>query len=141
MSGTQGRKEEEFVVSESPFGEVISSYTRQQAIADGELIDVSETAKEAGICYPLCLTRAVWSHYVEVPDGVAHCQDEAGRLWDIVWMLRYGILRSGGGDEMLFKLRVANNDADWPEPVSLKAVCGPGDTALPVITVMLPDED
>lgn len=29
------------------FGEVIHSYTRAQAIADGVLVDISETAREA----------------------------------------------------------------------------------------------
>jgi hypothetical protein len=27
------------------------------------------------------------------------------------------------------------------ETVTLKAICGPGDTAEPVITIMLPEED
>ncbi|MFZ1074602.1 MAG: hypothetical protein WAO21_14335 [Verrucomicrobiia bacterium] len=35
--------------NESPFGEVIYSYTRKQAIADGFQVEVTETAKEAGI--------------------------------------------------------------------------------------------
>jgi hypothetical protein len=38
--------------SESLFGEVIFSYTRAQAIADGELVDVSMTAQEAGFRPP-----------------------------------------------------------------------------------------
>ncbi len=39
------------------FGEVISSYTRVQALEDGELIDVSKTAKEAGFVFPIAVTR------------------------------------------------------------------------------------
>ena len=49
------------------FGEVISAYTRAQAIEDGILVDVSETAREAGIRYPVALTRAVWESCVTVP--------------------------------------------------------------------------
>ena len=56
------------------------------------LIDVSQTAREAGIRWPVALTAAVWAKCVAVPPGVA-CQDEAGRLWDIVWMLRLAIGR------------------------------------------------
>jgi hypothetical protein len=33
------------------------------------------------------------------------------------------------------------NDNDRPKPVTLKAVCGPGDDTAPVLTVMLHDED
>ena len=66
-----------------PFGPVIYSYTRKQAVADGFQIEVSKTAREAGITFPVFLTRSVFDSYVAVPPGV-EAQDEAGRLWDIV---------------------------------------------------------
>jgi hypothetical protein len=59
-------------------------YSRAEAIADGVLVDVSEVANEAGLRFPVALTRAVWERCVAVPPGVA-CQDEAGRLWDVLW--------------------------------------------------------
>jgi hypothetical protein len=34
------------------------------------LIDVSAVAREAGIRYPVALTRAVWERCVAVPPGV-----------------------------------------------------------------------
>ena len=67
----------------SPFGEVIYSYTRSQAVADGVQVEVTKTAQEAGIRFPVFLTRAVYDAYVTVPPGV-EAQDEAGRLWDII---------------------------------------------------------
>src|SRR4051794_40044352 len=70
-------------------GDILSRYTRTQAIEDGSLVDVTATAKEAGFRYPVTLTAAVWAEYVAVPDGV-ECQDEAGRLWDVLWMCRHG---------------------------------------------------
>jgi hypothetical protein len=121
---------------------IVYSYTRQQAIADGEQVDVSTTASEAGIKFPVYLTRSVWDNYVRVPEGV-HCQDAAGRLWDIVWMLRCAAARTSG-PELLFQLHVRNDNRDrTPLLVTLKAVCGPRDIddASPAITVMLPDED
>jgi hypothetical protein len=74
------------------FGDVISRYTREQAIEDGVLMDVSEAAREAGFRIPVALTRAAWAEYVEVPEGVI-AQDEAGRLWDVLWMARDAIGR------------------------------------------------
>jgi len=124
--------------------EVISTYTRAQAIEDGVLVDVSEMAKEAGIKFPVALTRAVWADYVEVPEGVV-AQDESGRLWDVLWMLRCQIRRSQG-DTLHFQLYVRNHNpsADGltrQDLVTLKAICGPGDDGEPVVTIMLPDED
>ena len=61
------------------FGPPIYTYTRKQAIADGFQIDVTTTAQEAGIKFPIFITRAVWDQFVTVPPGVTG-QDEAGRL-------------------------------------------------------------
>ena len=120
------------------FGPVIFSYTRAEAIADGVLIDVSEMAREAGIKHPTAVTSTVWAEYVQVPEGV-ECQDEQGRLWDILNMLRHAA-KEHEGDELLFDVFVRNDNQE-PKLVSLKAICGPGDTWDPVITIMLPHED
>jgi hypothetical protein len=119
--------------------EIISQYTRKQAIEDGILVDVSETAREAGITFPTALTRSVWCKYVEVPPEVPW-QDEKGRLWDILWMLRYAIRQSKNESLLMFTLYVQNLEGP-PQPVQLKAICGPGDDAAPVITILLPNED
>lgn len=121
------------------FGDIIYSYTRAQAIKDGELVDVSSVAKEAGIKFPLAISRAVWEKYVEIPKGVIG-QDIQGRLWDVVWMLKIAIHRSAGGDTINFQLYVRNS-AGRPKLETLKAICGPGDNADPVITILLPNED
>ncbi|MCY4511649.1 MAG: hypothetical protein OXG35_32490, partial [Acidobacteria bacterium] len=39
--------------------DVIHRYTRAQAIKDGTLVDVTETAREAGWRFPVALTAAV----------------------------------------------------------------------------------
>ncbi len=119
--------------------EVISSYSRAQALDDGMLIDVSTVAREAGIKFPVALTAAVWAEYVKVPAGVT-CQDEAGRLWDILWMMRSSIRLAAGGAVLVYELLV-RNDNGAPKKVTLKALCGPGDNAAPVITICMPLED
>jgi hypothetical protein len=127
--------------AEGLFGEVIFAYTRRQAIEDGVLVDVTETAKEAGFRFPVALTRAVFDGFVTVPDGVV-AQDEAGRLWDVLSMCSLAVRRSGSGREISFSLHVRNdNRRGTPPLVQLKAVCGPDDDASPCITVMMPDED
>ena len=126
---------------ESPdlFGPVISAYSRTQAIADGVLVDVSEMAREAGVTIPTALTHAVWAEYVHVSEGIEG-QDESGRLWDILMMFRFAAKQSPKQDTLLFDLFV-RNDNQSAKRVTLKAICGPGDTPEPVLTILLPDED
>jgi hypothetical protein len=122
---------------------IVFSYTRAEAIRDGVLIDVTETAREAGFRIPVALTAAAWIRCVEVPPGVTG-QDESGRLWDVLWMLLVAIRQGDGdgGSEIRYRLHVRNSDKEAVPPlVELKALCGPGDDAEPVITIMLPGED
>ena len=88
------------------------------------------------------LTRTVFDAYVAVPEGV-ECQDEAGRLWDIVWMLRFAILRSRSGQDRVPVALYVRNDNHRAKLVKLIAQCGPldMDDPQPAITVMMPDED
>jgi hypothetical protein len=137
-----------------PHSELVYTYTRSQAIADGFQVEVSKVAREAGITYPVFLTRAVYDNYVTVPPALKHgkCdshQDEAGRLWDIVWMTRFAILKAKpgqGGPCGSHRLPVAlyvRNDNRRARLIKLIATCGPLDIddPQPAITVMMPDED
>ena len=99
----------------SPFGEVIYAYTRKQALADGFQVEVSKTAQEAGIRFPVFITRTAFDAYVTIPPNVSG-QDEAGRLWDVVWMLRFAILRSASGCERLpfaLYVRMTTTSRSW----------------------------
>ena len=124
------------------FGDVVYSYTRAQAVADGVQVEVSKVAAEAGIKFPMFLTRAVYDAYVTVPPDVSG-QDEAGRLWDVVWMTRFGILRARPGVDRVPVALYVRNDNRAAKLVKLVATCGPLDIddPKPAITVMLPDED
>lgn len=121
---------------------VIYSYTRRQAIEDGILVDVTATAREAGFRYPVAVTQAVW-HQIISPDEESRAigQSEEGRLWDVLWMLKYAIrLTRGPVDTLTYDLLVVRNGAS-AAPVTLKAVCGPDDDGRPCVTIMLPEED
>jgi len=125
-----------------PFGPVIYSYTRSQAVADGEQIEVTKTAAEAGIRFAVFITRGVYEQCVAVPPGVTG-QDEAGRLWDVVWMTRMAIIRARPGCDRLPVALYVRNDNHRPRLVKLVAMCGPLDIddPAPAITVLLPGED
>lgn len=121
--------------------EVIHEYSRAEAIADGVLIDATALAKEAGFVYPVALTSAAYHDCVRVPPEVSG-QDETGRLWDILMVLRHKIKMSRTQQSPLFfTFLVKNDNSNRLQAASLKGVCGPGDDGEPVLTIMLPHED
>ncbi len=94
--------------AESFFGNVISTYTRAQAIEDGVLVDVGSMAQEAGFKWPVALTADVWADCVAWTEGDSRqqvYQDESGRLWDVLYMASHAIRSSkDSGDRLLFQL-------------------------------------
>lgn len=142
------------------FGEVISSYTREEAIKDGVLVDFTDPAftfrsglnilTEAGIKFPVAMTRAAFDRTVQaLGEPLPPAQNVSGRLWDVLTTFKFVIQYSGPGNLLFFSVRVLNwvyvkgdrTTRTKHEDIQLKAVCGPGDTPAPVITIMLPDED
>lgn len=121
---------------------IIHAYTRAEALEDGEQIDVSTVAKEAGIRFPVFLTRAVYDAYVTVPPE-AEGQDEQGRLWDILWMTRCAMQRSRPGSDRIVVTLFVRNDNHRAREVQLVALCGPldMDRPEPAITILLPTEE
>ena len=129
------------------FGEVISTYSRAQALEDGVLVDAGPMAKEAGFRWPVAITAAAWDDCVAWTDAdSAHQvhQDLSGRLWDLVYMASLAIRTGrGSGDRLLFQLYRVPRDGYSTKPalVTLKLIVGPGDQGEPVVTITLPDED
>jgi hypothetical protein len=150
---------EEFEMSmEEVFGEVLSCYSRAQAIEDGVLVSLNDPSftfrpglnicAEAGIKFPVAMTIAAFAKTVsELDTPLPPCQDISGRLWDVLTMFRLAAKR--GGSEIRFSVSVINwvyvggkrINRTKRETVVLKALCGPGDNGEPVIAILLPDED
>ena len=130
-----------------PFGPVIFAYTRAQAIADGVLVDVTETAREAGFKIPVAVTRTVWDRIVALPDGYRGVQDESGRLWDVLWMAHVHALQARDRDRFTMAVLVRDvrqdlQDSDAPPRQHSPIVAiGAGDAGEPVITIMFPEDD
>lgn len=76
--------------------DIIHSYSRQQAIADGVLVDIekefSGLSTQAGFKFPIALTARAFSRYVALnPNAEKAGEDPKGRLWDVLWMLKVRI--------------------------------------------------
>ena len=133
--------------STTAFGPTISTYTRAQAIEDGILVDVSETAREAGFTIPVAVTRTVWSRLVALPEGYCGFQDEAGRLWDVLWMARHYARRASDRDRVTMCVLVRDirkdlRDSNRPPRKHFPVVAiGAGDAGEPVATIMFPEDD
>jgi hypothetical protein len=129
-------------VSDSPFGPVIYAYTRAHALADGVLVDATSLANEAGFVFPVALTETLYHSYI-VPalNLVAEGQSIQGRLWDLLYVLRFAIAKARNADTVLFTVLFLMSPGATPVPIDLKAICGPGDDGEQVLTIMLPNED
>lgn len=137
------------------FGPVICSYTREQALADGVLVDVSEMAREAGFKIPVAVTRAVWHDCIDWPKDAEQGfgQSIDGRMWDVLFMAHFKIKSSQDQTEDLeYQLNVIPKDTkaetiteigDFTGAVltTLKINISGGDNGEPVITIMKPEED
>ena len=72
------------------FGEVIHAYTREQAIEDGVLVDVTEWASaekgfHGGFTCPVVVTSALWNAIEMIPKSATGASVR-GRAHDVLWM-------------------------------------------------------
>lgn len=119
--------------------ELIHAYTRAQAIEDGVLVDLSDADGVKGhFKYPLACTAAVWAVIDRAVKNEKHCNDLAGVLHDVCWMSKV-CARSIDPTTRIFKVIITG--AGRKKYHTFKMVCGPGDDAEPVLTLMMPEED
>lgn len=142
------------------WGEPIFRYTRAQAIADGALVDLTTATdnkgqllcQQAGFKVPIAITRTAWTKTIEIggiwkPDGKGQVlelkggQSLTGRLWDLLWMLRVASGKAAKSDRVHFQVLVDVHGDGRRDVVKLWALCGPGDDAQSVITIMVEGED
>lgn len=149
--------------------EVISAYSRHQAILDGVLVDSTqppfdELNRNAGIRVHVAMTAEAFHAYVH-PIGTAappitmfqngngwsvkseHAahlpsgQDMMGRYWDVIFMLRLAMQRQEDVSSVNFRLNVVPNGGGRPKLAELKCAAGTDDDGDVCLTIMLPDQD
>lgn len=112
------------------YGEVISSYSRKEAIEDGVLIDVSDLGAAGHFKYPVAITTAL--HEAVAKGAGKDPETYNARLLDVFHMMM--LAAKAGGSDMFFRVKVgARNLGLWGN-------CGPGDDAEPVITIGFPSD-
>jgi hypothetical protein len=123
--------------SESLFGEVISSYTRAQAIEGGVLIDVTPTALEAGFRFPVAATAALMGAIETIPRQYSH-EDREGRLRDVLWIASVSARKAKPGCSRIAFEVILHIEGTKKQHQTLIFDIGPGDTPAPVITIGFP---
>ncbi len=119
---------------ENSFGDTIYSYSRAQAIEDGVLVDLSQADSiRQHWKHPFACTSAVWAVIEEALQQLA--QVLSGICLDICALAKLAILVAHGADQIRFEVIITERTH------ALKLHIGPGDTAAPVLTLMLPYED
>ena len=133
---------EEELQADQPFGPVIFSYTRAQAIEDGVLIDVTAIARRVGFRLHTVVTCGVAAALVEQirrlrPQDFEKYPEDKIRHAAIAATLEglHTAIRAIPGKAV--KDRIDFKAAE----LSLWANVGPGDNGEPVLTVMLQGED
>ena len=129
-------------MNDSVFGEVISSYDREQALEDGVYIDISAMAKEAGIRFPVAITSNLYHKYV-VPSEKAKTMGQSidGRLWDVLTMFRFAA-KNTKGSKLSFKVIFQDGVRDR-KIIEILSVCGPisATDSSPAISIYLLEDD
>ncbi len=131
---------------ENIFGEVVSQYSRKQAIEDGVLVDVTGMAGELGLIgstVPIAVTSRLWHDYIVPADALARMgQTIEGRLFDLLliyrWVSGKNICETIQFD-VVFLMLVDHRAVS--ETVTVKAVSEPGNEGEVVVTLMLEGED
>ncbi len=122
--------------------EVISTYTRAEAIEDGNLVDVTEFAKTSGFRMPVALSSTVWHDCVEISGDQ---ESTNARLSDVLMMAHMAAKASKEGeDRVYFKVLATPRNDHLDGTAATHALImhiGPGDQMEPVLTIMKPEDD
>jgi hypothetical protein len=123
---------------------VISTYTRQDALSDGELIDVTEWASNktgflGGFKIPVAFTGALFRTLEEIPPGAG--EDLRGRAHDVLFMAAGAARRQENRElsRIYFDVLIPNA-LDALVVHSLIMDIGPGDNGEPVLTIGFPED-
>lgn len=118
--------------------EVISSYSRAQAIEDGYLVELPENeVLKQNFKFPVAMTAAVWDIIERALANKQYLNDLNGILSDICWMSKANG-RNLSESTRLFQVIIRG--AGQISTYAMKIVCGPGEMAEPVLTILLAHE-
>ena len=123
-------------------GTAVSASTRDReaAIQAGTLIDVTPTAQQLGITFPVTITRPLWEAGI-VTNPPLPKEDQTSRLRDILMAFRLRLASLTTVSPLLdFPALLALPPSNVPQPVPLFALIQPDPTHQANVTLLLPQE-
>ena len=113
---------------------------REAAIQAGTLIDVTPTALQLGITFPVTITRPLWEAGIVTNQSLPE-EDRTGRLRDILMAFRLRLASLTTVSPLLdFPVLLALPPNKVPQPVPLFALIQPDPTHQANVTLLLPQE-
>jgi len=113
---------------------------REAAIQAGSLIDVTSTALQLGISFPVTITRPLWEVGIVTNQSLPE-EDQTSRLRDILLAFRLRLANVTTVSPLLdFPVLLALPPNRVPQPVPLFALIQPDPTHEVSVTLLLPSE-
>ncbi|WP_320169398.1 DUF6573 family protein [Maridesulfovibrio sp.] len=115
------------VINCDPLFRMIYSYTRKQAIEDGNLIDVTEQSKGTGFKVPVAVSVTLYERYITPPKGLeGEGQSVEGRLHDLFTMCLLAMQDKLDQSRISFQvLFLTKSSPRTIEEIEVVCQCGP----------------
>ena len=121
---------------------VIYTFTREDAIESGALVDLTKEAEQAGFKIPVAMSAGLYHEYVKPSEELeAAGQSFEGRLHDVLMMLRYAAKDRWDGTRVEFEvLFQVEKTPSFKKVLCIAAVEGDSN-GNPCLTIFRPEDD
>ena len=122
---------------------LICCYTRQKAIDDGIMVDVSNFVSDFGFIVPVAITNNLFVRYIQPTNKVAESgQTSESRMIDLLVVMMIKLFQRPNTERLAFNVTfdVESEERIESKLVQILAVIGQGDAGEPVLTIMLPED-
>jgi uncharacterized protein DUF6573 len=112
----------------------------KQAIETGALIDVTATAKQLGLSFPVTVTKPLWEVGI-APTNTLTQEEQSARLRDVLMAFRLRLATQPSISPLIdFPALLALPPGAVPQPVPLFALIQPDEDHRATVTLLMPNE-
>ncbi len=114
--------------------------SREEAIRSGALIDVTPTARQLGLSFPVSITRPLWEVGIATTSSMSE-EERAIRLRDVLLAFRLRLASLATISPLIdFPAMLTLPPSKTPQPVPLFALIQPDKANQANVTLLLPNE-
>lgn len=128
------------IVAESDKDEMPAKIPFKQAIEAGALIDVTATAKQLGLSFPVTVTKPLWEVGIATTKTLSE-EEQSARLRDVLMAFRLRLATQPSISPLIdFAALLAFPPNSIPQPIPLFALIQPDEQNRATATLLLPNE-